>query len=268
MESITQFFHSYEIEFDSLWKAALILLLGTFLLTALGRLIFGKKSVFKNAASSSIGIIFIYAATVVLESAGAQFSSWIVPLPFVHIANGQLYLFDFMTAEYTQIFAQLLSMIILAFLVNLADTWLPKGKNIFSWIFFRTLTVVIGYALHVLSVGLLATYLPEGIVTYAPVVLLSILVLMLLTGALKILVGALIATVNPVIAALYTFFFANLVGRQITKAVLTTAILSGIVMLLRYVGIIAISVISSALIAYIPLMLLLILLWYIVCKIF
>ena len=91
---------------------------------------------------------------------------------------------------------------------------------------------------------------------------------MLLTGALKILVGALIATVNPVIAALYTFFFANLVGRQITKAVLTTAILSGIVMLLRYVGIIAISVISSALIAYIPLMLLLILLWYIVCKIF
>ena len=95
-----------------------------------------------------------------------------------------------------------------------------------------------------------------------------VLIIMLLTGALKFIVGIFLTTINPVIAALYTFFFASLVGRQITKAVLTTAILSGIVMLLRYVGIIAISVISSALIAYIPLMLLLILLWYIVCKIF
>ena len=159
-------------------------------------------------------------------------------------------------------------MIILAFLVNLADNWLPKGKNIFSWTFFRCLTILIGYVLHILTVGLFATYLPDGIVTYAPVILLAILILLLLTGILKLLVGALIATVNPIIGGLYTFFFANMVGKQITKAVLTTAILSGIIIALHYAGVFAISIISSALIAYIPLMLILVVLWYIVCKFF
>lgn len=268
MESMTQFFNSYGIAFDSLWKAALILLLFSFLLSALGRLFFGKQSVLKHAASSSFGVLFIYAATVVLLSTETQFSSWTAPLPFVQLSENQMLFFDFSTAHYTEICSQVLSMVILAFLMNLADSWLPKKKNIFAWIFFGCLTVIIGYALHLLTYGLLSAYLPEGIVTYAPVVLLAILVLLLLTGVLKILVGAALATVNPVIGALYTFFFANMVGKQITRAVVTTAILSGIVVALRYVGIVAISIASSALIAYIPLMLILVVLWYVVCRIF
>lgn len=268
MENITSFFSTMEIDFDSFWKAALILLLGTFLLSIFGRFIFGKRSALNNAVSSAIGILFIYAVTVVLRSAGAQFSSLIAPLPFVSISGEQLTLFSFAGAHYTTICSEILSMIILAFLVNLADGWLPRGKNLFSWVFFRCLTVVIAYLLHLIVVGLFAAYLPEGIVTYAPVILLGLLVILLLTGALKILVGALLTTVNPVIGGLYTFFFATIVGKQITKAVLTTAILSAIVIALQYAGIAVISIASAALVAYIPLMIVLIVLWYIVCRFF
>ena len=268
MEKIAQYFSSINLSFDSVWKAALILLLSTFLLSLLGKLLFGKRSVLNNAVSSAIGILFIYAITVVLTSAGAQFSSWIAPLPFVTISGDALLLFSFTGAHYTTVCSEILSMIILSFLVNLADGWLPKGKHLFSWIFFRCLTVVIGYMMHLVVIWLFATYLPEGIVTYAPTILLGLLALMLATGCLKILVGALLSTVNPIIGGLYTFFFATVIGKQITKAVLTTIILVAIVVGLHYVGIGAISIASAALIAYVPFLILLVVLWYIVSKFF
>ena len=268
MESIMEYFSSIQINFDSFWKAALILLLGTFLLSVLGRFVFGKRSALSLAVSSAIGILFIYAVTVVLKSAGAQFSQLIAPLPFVTISGNDLVLFSFTGAHYTDICSEVLSMIILSFLVNLADGWLPRGKKLFSWLFFLCLTVVIGYLMHLVVVWLFATYLPEGIVTYAPTILLGLLILLLLTGCLKILVGALLSTVNPIIGGLYTFFFATVIGKQITKAVLTTAILSGIVIGLQYIGVRVISIASSALMAYVPLLILLIILWYIVCKLF
>lgn len=268
MEYIAKYFPSVPLSFDNVWKAALVLLLGTFLLSVFGRFIFGKRSALNNAVSSAIGILFIYAATVVLTSAGAQFSSFVAPLPFVSISGDKMTLFSFMGAHYTTVCSQILSMIILSFLVNLADGWLPRGKNLFSWVFFRCLTVVIGYMMHLVVVWLFSAYLPEGIVTYAPTILLALLILLLLTGALKILVGAVLSTVNPIIGGLYTFFFATIIGKQITKAVLTTAILSGIVIGLRYLGIGVISIASAALIAYVPILVLLIVLWYIVCKFF
>lgn len=268
MEAIMEFFGSIGIDFDTFWKSALILLIGTFLLSIFGRFIFGKRSALNNAASSAIGIIFIYALTVVLRGAGLQFSQLIAPLPFVTISGDKLYLFDFFSAHYTTLCSEVLSMIILSFLVNLADGWLPRGKNIFSWLFFRCLTVVIGYLLHLVVIGLFATYLPEGIVTYAPVILLALLVLLLLTGALKILVGALLTTVNPIIGGLYTFFFATVIGKQISKATLTTVILAGLIIALKYAGVTVISIASAALIAYVPILILLIILWYIVCKFF
>lgn len=268
MDTITQFFNSIGFDFDSFWKAALVLLLGTFLLSVFGRFIFGKRSALNNAVSSAIGILFIYAITVILKSAGVQFAHLIAPLPFVSISGEQLVLFSFKGAHYTVICTEILNMIILSFLVNLADGWLPKGKNVISWLFFRCLTVVIGYLMHLIVVGLLSAYLPAGIMTYAPVILLALLVILLLTGALKILVGALLTTVNPIIGGLYTFFFATIIGKQITKAVLTTAILAGLVLGLQYIGITVISISTAALTAYIPFVLVLIVIWFIAGRIF
>ena len=103
---------------------------------------------------------------------------------------------------------------------------------------------------------------------YAPVILLALMTLLLLTGVLKIIIGALLTTVNPIIGGLYTFFFANVIGKQITRAMLTAAIISGIVVALQHIGFTVISISSAALIAYLPFLLILIILWYIAMKIF
>ena len=264
MEKIAEFFSGFGISFDTFWKAGLVLLIGTFLISIFGRFIFGKRSTLNNAVSSTFAILFIYAGVVVLKGLGSELSAFVTPLPFVTLSADTMHFFSFRSADFLEICSQVLNMIILAFLVNLADSWLPKGKNIFVWLFFRIITVLVAYILHFVVVGLLAKFVPEGIATYAPVILVAVVVLLLLTGALKILVGALLTTVNPIIGGLYTFFFANIIGKQITKAVLTTAILSGLIYALETLGVTAISIAAVVLTAYIPVLIVLIVLWYIV----
>ena len=244
---------------------ALVMTVGSLIFGFIGRFAFGKKSVLSQSVSSAIGILFIYAVTVVIHSYGLNLKFLASPLPFVTISDEALVLFSFRNADYTSISSELVSMVILALGVNLADGWLPKGKKLFGWLFFRCLTVVIGLALQLVVVWAFTTYLPEGIVTYAPAILLGILVLMMLTGALKLLVGLVLTTVNPLIAALYTFFFANVIGKQISKAVLTTALLSGLVFLLENLGYTVLGIAAAALVAYVPFILLLVVLWYLVC---
>ena len=265
MESVVQYFSSMNLNIELFLKVTGLICLAMLALALVGRFVFGKRSALSLAVSSAIGILFIYAITIVLGDAGESFQKFIAPLPFVTIENDTMVLFDFQ-ADYTVVCTQILSMIILSFLMNLADRWLPTGKRLIPWVLFRSLAVLIGLVLHLIVTGLLTTYLPEGLVTYAPVILLGVLAIMLLTGALKFLVGLVLTTVNPLIAALYTFFFANVVGKQVTKAILTTAILAGLVLALQKIGVVAISIASAALVAYIPLIILLIALWYVVGK--
>lgn len=266
MQGFLQYFRSLDLNYTNLILSGIVLFLGSLLFSLLGKFIFGTKSTLNRAGSSAFSILFLYGFIAVLSSAGAQFQHLIASLPYVTIENEMLTLFSFSDATFTIICGELLSMIVLSFLVNIADILLPRGKNIIIWLFTRCLSVLLALALHLISTRLLSAYLPEGIVSYAPPILLGILVIMLLTGILKIFVGIAISIVNPVIAAVYTFFFANIIGKEITKAVITTALLTALVFLLQYLGITEISIAASALWAYIPFVFILTALWYATCR--
>lgn len=267
MEAIIQFVESLVppgFEIELFLKAAVLLLLGIFVIGVIGRLLFGKGSTLSHCVSSAISILFIYAVTVVIYSFGVNLEYVLSPLPFVDLAGDYLIIQIYDKTLYLQICDQVLSMIILAFLANLADSWLLRGKHLIGWFFFRCLSVMIAMILHLIASALINALLPQGLLTWAPMILLGLLIVLLLTGALKIVVGALLGSVHPLIGILYTFFFANIVGKQITKAVLTTAILAGIVFLLNQLGATVIYIASSALAAYAPFLLLLLVIWYIV----
>ena len=264
MDILVNLFRAIGLDFYQFAAAAAVLLAGTLILSLITRFIFGKQSALNASVSSGVGILFVYALTVVLRSVGFPYPQLLAPLPFVSFVGEELVLFSFWGAHYTSICSELLSMVILAFLMNLVDGWMPKGKKLIGWLFYRCLTVLIAFVLHVLTVWAFTTVLPEGLVTYAPTVLLGLLVIMLLTGALKIIVGALLTTVNPIIGGLYTFFFATVIGKQVSRAMLTTVILTGVVLLLRYLGVVAVSIALTALYAYIPFLLILLVIWYVV----
>ena len=263
MQSLVNYFASRNLDIRLFIQATGLTLVALLALAVIGRLVYGRRSTLTKAVSSAIGILFIYAVTVVLGYAGEDFQRFIAPLPFVQIENNYMHLYGFQ-GDYTVICLQVLSMIILSFLMNLADGCLPTGRNVIVWIFFRCLAVAVGMILHLIAGMLLLTYLPEGLITYAPAALLAILALLLLTGALKLIVGLWLTTVNPLIAALYTFFFANIIGKQVTKAVLTTGILTCLSLGLQELGVTKIYIGAAALEAYIPLLILLALLWYFV----
>ena len=248
-------------------KASSILALGSLILGCIGRFVFGKKSAFFHAVSSSIGIIFVYAAVIVVYSVLPNLTKYIPEMPFVTFSESKMQLFSFQGSHYTIICTQLLNMVILAFLANLLDSCIPAGKNIILWLLAKCVTVVGAILLQLLVNWLIARFLPQGLIVYAPTILLGLLVLLLLVGALKFLVGAILTTVHPLIGAFYTFFFATLVGKSITKALLTTGILTGIIYALNYIGCYSISIASAALIAYLPLVILLAFTWYIINRI-
>lgn len=255
-----------EAQMTSFLTLALVLTIGSLVFGFIGRFAFGKKSVLNQSVSSAIGILFIYAITVVVHSYGLDLKWLVSPLPFVSIHGEWLNIFSITQTDYVTLCGELLSMVILAFLVNLSNSWMPQGKKLLSWLFFRILSVAVGMILFAIANYLLTTFLPDGLLTWAPVILLGLLVIMLLVGALKGLVGAVLASVNPLIGFLYTFFFATLVGKMLSRAMLTTLLLSVLVYALNYLGVTVIAIGTAVLIAYIPLLLLLLILWFIVGK--
>ena len=251
-------------EIEAFLKTALLLIAGVLIIGIAGRLIFGKKSTLTQSVSSAISILFIYAITIVIHSCGVNLGFLVSPLPFITISGEYMSIFQYEGVHYTLICDQVLGMIILSFLANLTNSWLPTGKNLFAWFFFRTISVLLAMVLHVIANAVITAFLPEGLLVWAPVVLLVLLIVLMCVGASKLLVGAILTTVNPLIGILYTFFFANVVGKQLSKAVLTTVILSAIVYLLNYVGATTIFIASAALMAYIPFLIILLIVWYIV----
>lgn len=254
-----------DLDFVSAIKFIAILAFAVLFIGLLARVVIGRKSSLNHSVSAAIGILFIYAMTIVVYTFNPyDLTKYLSPLPFVRFHGETLQIFSFQGAEIPEICSQVLSMIILAFLVNLLDTFIPKGKKIVNWFGYRFISIVLSMGLHYLVTWAFNTYLPGTLVTYAPMILLGILAAMLLLGALNVILGVVLTVVNPIIGAIYAFFFSNIVGKQISKAVVTTVILCAVVYALNYLGYALISISAAALGAYIPLIIVLLVLWYVI----
>ena len=94
--------------------------------------------------------------------------------------------------------------------------------------------------------------------------LLCVLAALLLIGIANLFLGAILAIVDPIMGAIYTFFFSNILGKQLTKSMLTTVLICLLFFILSYLGIGAICIISASLIGYLPLLIVLLVLWYLI----
>ena len=243
-----------------LYFSAISLILGV-----MGRLVLGKRSSLNLSVSSAMGILFIYALTVVIYT----FHPWklsvlLSPLPFATFSQEYLILLPITDVQFPALCSQILSLVVLAFLVNLVETFAPKGKNVFTWLLFRLLTMAVCMGLHLVVNWAFRTYLPNILVTYAPMILLLILCVCLMSGIVNLLLGLVIATANPFLGAMYTFFFSNIIGKQVSKALFSSGIICAVLYLLDLFGYTVICISAAALLTYIPLALILLALWYLI----
>lgn len=254
-----------EVDFVSvavflLYFAAVSLILGI-----IGRVVLGKRSSLNHSLSSAMAIAFLYAMTIVIYT----FKPWnlellLSPLPFATFSEHYLILLPISDLEFPALCTQVLSLVILAFLINLVDFLLPQGENLLSWLLMRLITVLASFGLHLGATWAFQTYLPDVLVDYAPIVLLVILALMLLSGFLTLILSLVISVGNPFLGAMYSFFFSNLVGKQLSKAVFTSGVIALVFWVMEHFGLVVILITPAALLTYIPLALALLVLWYLI----
>ena len=91
------------------------------------------------------------------------------------------------------------------------------------------------------------------------ILLLSLAALIAL-GSLKVLVGAALAFLDPIIGVLYTFFFSTLVGRALARAMVSCILIAGLLALLHWLQICVLPIATTALQGYIPALILVVLL--------
>lgn len=252
-----------EINILSSMEFLVFFFVGFMVMGLLGRLAMGKRSDLNHAVSSSMGILFIYAVTVAIYTFQPHnLTEYLSPLPFVTLAGDYLILLPFQEMAFSFTCAQVLSLVILAFLVNLLDTFIPKGENVLSWYLLRFVTVVLAMGAHYAVHWAFNAFLPLVSATYAPMILLGILAAMLLLSVLNLVLGVVLTMMDPIFGGIYAFFFSNIVGKQLTKAVLTTALICGVFFLLETMGYAIIVLSAAALAACVPLVIVLLILWY------
>ena len=245
-------------------KFVAILIFGILLISSLARFLFGKKAQINLAVTSAMEILCVYVVNIVIYALGLQLQQFITPLPFVTMVEDYLLIYPILSAEFAEICHHVLKLLIIAFLVNLLNEFIPKGKKLFTWFLMRIITVILAVVVIYFAETLMNQYLPQGFAEIAPTILLCALVALIALGSMKVFVGAALAFLDPIVAALYTFFFSNFIGRALAKAMVSTALLTALVVALNCLGIVAVHIAASVLTAYIPLLLIVLVLWYIV----
>lgn len=254
-----------EISFMTVAQFLLYFAAASLVLGSISRVVLGKRSSLNHALSSVMAVLFIYTVTIVIYT----FKPWnldilLSPLPFVTFSDHYLIVHPMTDLTFPALCSQLLSLMILTFLINLVDTLIPPGEGIVNWLLLRLMTVLGCFGLHFLVSWAFRTYLPEALVTYAPTILLAVLLVLLGSGVVSLVLGLIIAITSPFLGAMYSFFFSNIVGKQISKSIFTSGVVCGIFYLMEHFGLVVILISPAALLTYVPLALVLLLLWFLV----
>lgn len=271
MESLQQLLDYYTQNRDQILqflKFIGILVFGLLFFSSLFRFLFGKKAQLNRAVSTAVEIFCLYVIDIVLCALGTQFDCFLSPLPFVTISGDYLQIFPILQAQLPLISEQVVKILIIAFFVNILNDLVPEGEHVITWYLLRFFTVVLAVAANYGIDLVLGFFLPQGFTDIASTVLICSLVALVLLGSLKLLTGVALFFLDPIIAALYTFFFSNFIGRQLARSMVSTAILTALVVALNYLGIAAVHIAASVLAAYIPLLLIVLVLWYVIGKVF
>ncbi len=184
------------------------------------RFLFGKKGQLKGAVVSALDILIVYGLCILPVCLQLP----LPPLPFFE-SGRFLSLADMSPWD---LCSHLLRLLIIAFLMNLMQDLLPAGKTPVKKTLFRILSAVAAIGSVFCANYLITGILPPFFLEMAPMTLLLCLVCLILLGSLKPLVGTALLFADPLLAALYSFFFASFLGRHLARAMVTAALLTAV----------------------------------------
>lgn len=225
-----------QIDWFAVLKAVVIFAVVIFAAGSIFRMIFGKGSNLTRAVSACLSILLVYLAAILIYLFLPDLRSQLAQLPFVTVDEQHFVLWSLSGLSNELLYGSILKLALLALLVNILETFLPQGKRFLTWYLWRSVTVIAALALYSFLYTLIHAAVPELFGTWAKAVILGFWAVILLSGILKLLLSIILTVMNPIIGALYTFFFSNMIGRQFSKSILTTVILVSLVEILNRFG--------------------------------
>lgn len=246
-------------------KFFLVFMVITLGISIVGRLLFGGRNNLSHAMETSVSILVVYVVTVVVYILRPwNLDILLSPLPFVSFCAEALVIHPFQATRISVFSSECLSLILLALLVNISTGLLSNDRGLIRWYISHFLAVFLSMLLHLVARWAIIQYCPAVLVDYAPGIMLVLLLTALFTGLIKALFGMFLTIANPIIGILYSFFFASYLGKKISGAVLSSVIVCGAFAALEQLGYRVICISVSDLMSYIPLMLGLAALWYLI----
>lgn len=233
IDSLNTFFNKYLVSNNTI--GILILCALCFIIAGVFRMIFGKKGTAVKAVSAVLDLIILYSVVFTLFLQVPSFNKYQTELPFLFFFDDHISLISLVNVDRLSISVNLIHLIILFFLFGLTEDLLPEGKRLIPWLLLRVFSIIVVYILYSLLYWTFNTFLPGFLLSYAPMILLSLLAIFLAVTIFKWLLGLLLGiTGGPIIGAIYTFFISNIIGKQLTKAALSCALFGGILYFLNY----------------------------------
>lgn len=228
------------------------------------RLFFGRNCAVNRGISGFLEVLFIYAATVTVYTLKPwNLTQYLAPLPFA-IFRGDILIVSYSACSTIPLLcSQLLSLIILCFIVHLLNFVLPRGRSFVPWLLMRAVCVVLAVGVDLAANWALNTFLPAVIAESAPVALITVLAVTLLVSLFNPLLCILFTAANPIVGLLYTFFFSNTIGKNLTRAVLSAGMVFALFYGMDYFECIVINITPGALLRYSPFALALLGVWYV-----
>ena len=228
------------------------------------RLFFGRNCAVNRGISGFLEVLFIYAATVTVYTLKPwNLTQYLAPLPFA-IFRGDILIVSYSACSTIPLLcSQLLSLIILCFIVHLLNFVLPRGRSFVPWLLMRAVCVVLAVGMDLAANWALNAFLPAVIAESAPVALITVLAVTLLVSLFNPLLCILFTAANPIVGLLYTFFFSNTIGKNLTRAVLSAGMVFALFYGMDYFECIVINITPGALLRDSPFALALLGVWYV-----
>lgn len=221
-----------------------------------------------HATASAIAILFIYTFIAMLYRMDQDFIKSIIDnLPLIDFDGKNIKCFLVSGAKPTAIASEFLHAFILAFMVIFLDDLIPDAKNTLSWFILQFIIGLVATLVYCFVIHCLEAYVPGLLDSFAPVILVSILLFMLLLGFLKIVLGLLLVAVNPLLGAVFTFFSTSKLGQCLFKAAISVILMFILLMFLEHQGYTSFDIVNGSILSFTPIVILLLTLWFLLGKI-
>lgn len=256
-----------QIDWIAALKIAGLLALIIFAAGAILRAIFGRGSSLTRSVSATLNILLIYLTAIILYYYFPTLRSYLSTLPFITLTPDHFFIWGLADLPELIFYPAILQLAVLAFFVNMLESYLPQGKNLISWYLYRIITGLAAFALYIGFSYMVNSFAPEIFGTWAKTIILGFWGIILLIAVLKLLFSAVLTFINPVLGACYTFFFSSLFGKQFSKAILTTIFMVFLIHYLNQSGFTQFYFSDLSLVAYGPVSIILLIALYLFGKI-